>query len=263
LIAAKAPQVSAIGVCAPGPLNPGTGVVINPPNVPGWRNFPLAEQLRRLYSAPVTIDNDANAAGLAEARWGAGRGHRNVFYATIGTGIGTGIILDGKIYHGRTGSAAEGGHVGIDPNGPLCPCGKRGCIEVLAAGPAIARRARRKLAQHPKSLLLELAGGDPQAIASELVGKAYAHGDPAAKEVMNETLDLLAYWLGDIIDLLEPDIIVIGGGVSLLLAPFLDDLRARWSGACLNPYPHQIAVAVAHYKEDAGIAGAGALCDTL
>ena len=260
---ADAQKISAIGICAPGPLNPATGVIINPPNVQAWHNFPLADEVRRLYPrASVKIDNDANAAALAEAKWGAGRGHRNVFYATIGTGIGTGIILDGKIYHGRTGSAAEGGHMGVDPSGPRCPCGKRGCIEVLAAGPAIARRARQKLAQNPKSILLELAGGDPQAVTSEMVGKAYDAADPVAKEVLTETLDLLAYWLGNVVDLLEPDVIVIGGGVSSLLAPFLDEIRDRWVGACLNPYPREIPLVLAYYKEDAGIAGAAALCDT-
>jgi glucokinase len=256
-------QMPDIGICAPGPLNPLTGVIINPPNLPGWHNFPLADEVRRIYShARVKIDNDANAAALAEAKWGAGRGYRNVFYATIGTGIGTGIVFDGRIYHGRTGSAAEGGHMGVDANGPLCPCGKRGCIEVLAAGPAIARRARQKLQENPKSVLLEMAGGNPQAITSEMVAKAQAVGDPAAKAVLMETLDLLAYWLGNIVDFLEPDVIVIGGGVSTMLAPFLDEIRKRWKGACLNPYPQDIPVVLAHYKEDAGIAGAAALCDT-
>ena len=187
---------------------------------------------------------------------------RNVFYATIGTGIGTGIVFDGKIYAWpyRLGGGRRAHGRGRLRS--LCPCGKRGCIEILAAGPAIARRARQKLAQNPKSLLLEMAAGDPQAVTSEMVGKAYAAGDPVAKEVMTETLDLLAYWLGNVVDLLEPDVIVIGGGVSSLLAPFLDEIRGRWKGACLNPYPDQIPLVLAHYKEDAGIAGAAALCDT-
>jgi glucokinase len=256
-------RIRPIGVCAPGPLNPTTGVIINPPNLPAWHKYPLADEIRRLYpGAKVEIDNDANAAALAEAKWGAGRGYPNVFYATIGTGIGTGIVFDGIVYHGRTGSATEGGHLGIDPQGPLCPCGKRGCIEVLAAGPAIARRAREKLAKCPKSVLLEMAGGNTQSITSEMVAKAYWAGDSAAKEVMVETLDLLAYWLGNVVDLVEPDVIVIGGGVSSMLAPFLDEIRSRWIGACLNPYPQDIPLVLAHYKEDAGIAGAAALCDT-
>jgi glucokinase len=263
-------QPHAIGICAPGPLNPRTGVVINPPNLPGWHNFPLAEEIRKLYpAAQVKIDNDANAAALAEAKWGAGRNYRNVFYATIGTGIGTGFVIDGKVYHGRTGLATEGGHVGVDLHGPQCACGKRGCIETLAAGPAIARRARAKLAKAAssgndarESALLAMAGGKPDAVTSEMVAKCYATGDPLAKEVMQETLELLAYWLGNVIDLLEPDVIVIGGGVSSMLAPFLEEIRARWVGACLSPYPHETPLVLAHYKEDAGIAGAAALCDT-
>jgi glucokinase len=254
-------QISAIGICAPGPLNPTTGVIINPPNLPIWHNYPLAEEMRRAYKVPIRVDNDANAAALAEAKWGAGRGYRNIFYATVGTGIGTGIILDGRIFHGKTGAAAEGGHLGIDYNGPLCNCGKHGCIETLAAGPAIARRARHKLEQNPKSVLWEMAGGDIQAVSSEMVGRAHALNDPVAKEVMRETLDLLAYWLGSIIDLLEPDAIVIGGGVSSLLAPFLDEIRERWRGACINPRPLDITLLLAHYGEGAGIAGAAALVD--
>lgn len=253
--------IAAIGICAPGPLNPETGVIINPPNLAIWHNYPLAEQMRRTYNVPVKVDNDANAAALAEAKWGAGRGYRNLFYASVGTGIGTGIVFDGHIYHGKTGAAAEGGHMGIDSDGPVCNCGKRGCIETLAAGPAIARRARQKLGQNPKSRLWEIAGGDLQKVSGEMVGRAHAEGDPVAKEVMGETLDLLAYWLGNIIDLLEPDVIVIGGGVCSLLAPFLSEIRERWRGACLNPAPLEIPLLLAHYGEDAGIAGAAALCE--
>jgi glucokinase len=263
-------QPQAIGICAPGPLNPTTGVVINPPNLPGWHNFRLAEEIRKLYpAAQVKVDNDANAAALAEAKWGAGRGYRNAFYATIGTGIGTGFVIDDKVYHGRTGLATEGGHIGVDLHGPRCACGKRGCIETLAAGPAIARRARARLSEAQsgggdakKSALFEMAGGRAEAVTSEMVAKGYAAGDTLAKEVMNETLDLLAYWLGNIIDLLEPDVIVIGGGVSSMLGPFLEEIRARWAGACLSPYPQETPLVLAHYKEDAGIAGAAALCDT-
>jgi glucokinase len=254
-------QITAIGICAPGPLDPKTGVIINPPNLPIWHNYPLAEEMRRVYNVPVRVDNDANAAALAEAKWGVGRGYRNFFYATVGTGIGTGIIFDGRIFHGKTGAAAEGGHLGIDRNGPVCNCGKRGCIETLAAGPAIARRARQKLEKNPNSVLWEMAGGNIQTVSAEMVGRAHAANDPVAKEVMRETLDLLAYWLGSIIDLLEPDAIVIGGGVSSLLAPFLDEIRERWRGACINPRPLDTPLVLAHYGENAGIAGAAALCE--
>jgi glucokinase len=254
-------SITAIGICTPGPLNPKTGRIINPPNLPIWHNYSLAEEMRGLYGVPIRVDNDANAAALAEAKWGAGRGYSNFFYATVGTGIGTGIILDGRIFHGKTGAAGEGGHMGIDSSGPVCNCGKRGCIETLAAGPAIARRARQKLEHNPNSVLWEMAGGDLQAVSSEMVGRAYALNDPVATEAMRETLDLLAYWTGNIIDLLEPEAIVIGGGVSSLLAPFLDEIRERWRGACITPNPLAVPLMLAHYGEDAGIAGAAALCE--
>lgn len=252
-------EIQGIGICSPGPLDPKTGVVINPPNLPCWRNFPLAESIRNSYRVPVKVENDANAAALAEVKWGAARGYRNVFYLCIGTGIGTGIVFDGVIYHGRTGAAGEGGHMGIDVNGPPCPCGKRGCIEVLASGPAIARRARQKVEAGSPSKLADLACGNPAAITSEMVGAACTDGDPVARSVVSETLDLLAYWLGNIIDLLEPDVIVMGGGVSSMLAPYLDEMRQRWNGACVNPWPDKIPVLLARYGEDAGVAGAAAL----
>jgi glucokinase len=256
---ASTQEIRGIGICSPGPLDPHTGVVINPPNLPCWRNFPLAESIRSLYRVPVRVENDANAAALAEVKWGAARGYRNVFYLCIGTGIGTGIVFDGEIYHGRTGAAGEGGHMGIDVNGPLCPCGKRGCVEVLASGPAIARRAREKLAQGSSSRITELAGGDLDSLTSHMVGKACVEGDSVAKTVIAETLDVLAYWLGNIIDLLEPDVIVMGGGVSSMLAPYLDELRQRWKGAVVNPWPDRIPVLLARYGEEAGVAGAAAL----
>jgi len=172
-----------IGICAPGPLDPRTGVVLNPPNVPCWRNFPLAAEIQRRYGVSARVDNDANAAALAESLWGAGKGYGNVFYACVGTGIGAGIIFDGKIFHGRTGSAAEGGHVSIDYRGPRCNCGKRGCIEALASGTAIARRAREAIAANSQrgESLLALAGGDAAAIRTEMIGRAARMGDELAR----------------------------------------------------------------------------------
>jgi glucokinase len=252
--------VRGIGLCSPGPIDPNAGVVINPPNLPCWRNYPLVAEVARIFGVPVKLDNDGNAAGLAEARWGAGRGHRNVFYATIGTGIGTGIVFDGRIYHGRTGAAAEGGHVSIDYRGPRCGCGKPGCIEVLACGPAIARRARAKLGAGQRSTLLDLAKGNVEAITPEMVGQAYATGDAVAKETLLETVDLLALWLGNMVDLLEPDVMVMGGGVAAMLMPLFDDIRERLPRCCINSRCGEIPLVMAQYGADAGIAGGAALC---
>jgi glucokinase len=258
--------IRAIGICAPGPLDPKTGVILNPPNLPCWRNFPLAEKIASKYHLPVKVDNDAKAAALAETRRGAAQGHRYVFYTTIGTGIGTGIVFDGRIYHGKTGSAGEGGHVSIDYRGPRCTCGKLGCIEILAAGPAIGKRARAKVAEEvaKKSLraqaILDLAKGDVAAVTSEDVGQAFAAGDRLAREILEETVALLVPWLGNIVDLLDPDVLVIGGGVAAMLKPFFAEMKDRLPSWCVNPRASEIPLVMAYYGADAGIAGGAALC---
>jgi len=256
------PLIRGIGICSPGPLDPKTGVVLNPPNVPCWRNFPLAAEVEKVYRVPVKVENDANAAALAEAHWGAGRGYRHIFYTCIGTGIGTGIVFEGRIYNGRTGAAAEGGHMSIDYRGPRCGCGKPGCIEVLASGPAIARRARAKLApgQSRRSIILDLANGSVDAITSEMVGQACAAGDPLAKQTLQETVELLSLWLSNIVDLLEPDVVIIGGGVAAMLSPFFGDLAIRMAEYCIISRCQEIPLLQAHYGADAGIAGGAALC---
>lgn len=251
-----------IGICAPGPLDPKAGMVLNPPNLPCWRNFPLAEKVTSKYRVPVKVDNDANAAALAETRWGAARGFHYVFYATIGTGIGTGIVLEGQIYHGHTGAAGEGGHMSIDYRGPLCGCGKRGCIEALAAGPAIGARARARLEAEPArpSAILDLARGNVAAVTSELVGQAYVAGDALAREILLATVELLTAWLGNIVDLLDPDVLVMGGGAAAMLNPFFEEIKNRLPGRCVNPSASYIPLLMAHYGADAGIAGGAALC---
>ena len=255
-------QTGRIGVCAPGPLDPATGVVLNPPNVPCWRNFPLVAEIERRYGVTARLDNDANAAALAEHLWGAGRGYSNVFYACIGTGIGTGIVFNGKIFHGRTGSAAEGGHVTIDYRGPICNCGKRGCIEALASGTAIARRMREAIAaDKPQNhKILAFVNGDATAIRSETVAQAAAAGDPLAQSVVEETLEFLAIWLGNIVDLVEPEVMILGGGVAEMLRPHFAGLQSRLKNWCVNSRSAEIPLLPAHYGEYSGIAGGAALC---
>ena len=252
--------VAGIGICAPGPLDPKSGVILNPPNLPCWRNFPLADAVQQHYSSPVKIDNDANAAALAETRWGAARGCRNVFYATLGTGIGTGLVFDGKIYHGRTGSAGEGGHVSIDYQGPICRCGKPGCIEILASGTAIAQKARQAMAAGTNSAMLELAGGDVAAFTGEIVGKAASAGDALATKILTDATEMLALWLSNIVDLFDPDVIVIGGGAAALYRPFFDKLQERISHLTVNPRADEVPILSARYGADSGIAGGAALC---
>jgi glucokinase len=254
-------KVSGIGLSSPGPVDPQSGVVINPSNLPCWRNFPLASAVREIYGLPVQLHHDSEAAAVAEALWGAGAGYRCVFYATIGTGIGTAIVFNGSVYLGRTGAAGEGGHMTIDYRGQKCRCGKSGCVEILAAGPAIAERARLKLSQ-PGSRdghILKLAGGNPARISSEMVATAWREGDDLAGEVLRETADILAIWLGNVVDMLEPDVIVVGGGVSALVAAWFDRIRSQLPCWSVNSRCGEIPLVEARYGNDSGIAGAAAL----
>jgi glucokinase len=255
-------SVAAIGISSPGPLDPRAGIIINPPNLPCWHNLHITKQLKTWRKLPIHLDNDANAAALAEAIWGAGQGYDSVFYATLGTGIGTGVIFGGKIYHGRTGSAAEGGHLSIDYHGAQCMCGKMGCIEALAAGPAVAKRAREKLLDGSAAgqKLLSLAAGNPQSVSAEMVGAAWHAGDALAASILQETATLLAIWLGNIIDLLEPDVIIFGGGMGALMSEWFDYIRKRLPEWTINSRCAEIPLVRAHYGEDSGIAGAAALC---
>jgi glucokinase len=255
-------KLGGVGICSPGPLDPRTGVVINPPNLPCWRDFPLAARVSAEFGVPALVENDANAAALAESIWGAGSGYRTVFYATLGTGIGTGLVIDGRIYNGRTGSATEGGHVTIDWRGPKCGCGKHGCIEVLASGPAIASRARAKVKADAKrgAPLITAALDSVEKIQAEHVAIQWRAGDPLAREILVETMDYLIVWLGNVIDLLEPDVIVIGGGIGQLASEWFDYIRAKLPAWIIIKRGAEIPIVLARYVADSGIAGAAALC---
>jgi len=256
--------IVALGVSAPGPVDPTTGVVANPANLPCWRDFPLRDELERAYGLPVWADNDANAAGLAEALWGAAAQFNSAFYVTIGTGIGTAIVINKSVYHGPSGAAGEGGHMSIDfrAGETDCNCGKPGCVEAMASGPAIGRRARALIQTHPRRghVLLGLSGGDASAITSETVGTAWREGDSLATEILHETADVLAVWFGNIIDLLEPEVIVVGGGVGELISHFFDVIEARLPRWCVNQRCRDIPMKLARYGPDSGIAGGAALC---
>jgi len=255
-------HIKGIGICCPGPLNPRTGMVINPPNLPGWVNIPLAERLEKEFHIPARLENDANAAGLAEVLFGAAVGHTDVFYVTVSTGVGTGIIINKKIYHGKNGFAAEGGHVTIDYHSPyVCGCGTPGDIEALAAGPAIVRRTVVRLEQKHtvQSLLRERTQNDFRRLTPELIEECAALGDGVAKAIIEETGYFLGVWLASMITLLDPDAIVIGGGVSRIGKPLFDMIRKTIPHYTVNRQARNTPVLPAKLQDDVGIFGAASL----
>jgi glucokinase len=256
-------RIAGIGICAPGPLNPRTGLVINPPNLPGWRNVPLSRLMEKHLGLPTRVENDANAAGLAEVLFGAAAGHRDVFYVTVSTGIGTGIIIGREIYHGKNGVAGEGGHVSIDYRSPYrCGCGTQGCIEALAAGPGMARRARVHLEQeHTKpSLLRKLTGGHLSRITPKMIEGAARAGDPVAKSIIDETGFYLGVWLAGMITLFDPEAIVIGGGVARIGKPLFAKIRETIPSYTINrKFARKTPVLPAKLQTNVGVFGAASL----
>lgn len=255
-------HIKGIGMCCPGPLNPRTGIVINPPNLAGWVDIPVVERVEKKFQIPTRLENDANAAGLAEVLFGAAVGFCDVFYVTVSTGVGTGIIINKKIYHGKNGFAAEGGHVTIDYHSPyICGCGTPGDIESLAAGPGIVRRASVRLLQEhtAQSLLRERTRNDLRRLTPEMIQEAAASGDGVAKAIIEETGYFLGVWLASMITLLDPEAIIIGGGVSRIGKPLFDMIRKTIPRYTVNRQAKNTPVLPAKLQKDVGVFGAASL----
>jgi len=226
-----------IGISCGGPLDTGTGIVYSPPNLPGWEGIPVRSMFEEAFpGVRVVIENDANATALAEWTWGAGRGTRHMVYLTQGTGIGGGLILDGRLYRGANDLAGEVGHQTILPEGPLCGCGKRGCLEALASGPSIARLARESLHYGRGRRLVQAAGGRPADITAKHVVEVAREGDPFACSILAEAGTYMGIGLANIIQILNPERIVLGtiavhaGG--LILEPIRKAVEERaWARA--------------------------------
>jgi glucokinase len=215
-----------VGIGSPGPLDRARGIVIVSPNL-GWRDFPLRDAVGTRVNLPATLDNDANCATLGEWWCGAAKGGRDVVGLTIGTGIGGGLIFDGKLYHGASDGAGEIGHTTIDPTGRRCKCGNYGCLEAYASGPAIAERAREELEVDAESILLGMVNGDADRITSLTVFEASKRGDPVATQVVRDTAHFLGVGVSNLINIFNPDIVVIAGGVTQAGDLLFDPLRAE------------------------------------
>jgi glucokinase len=252
-------EVAALGIGSPGPLDPESGVVYSSPNLQGWTDVPLRDRLREGTGIPVWLDNDANLGALGEYNFGAGRGSKNMLYVTVSTGIGAGIIIDGRIYRGSGGGAGEAGHMVISPGGPLCGCGRKGCLEALASGTAMAARAAELVSAGRGRAILDEAGNDPGCITAAAVSRAARAGDPEAAGIITEAGSFLGMGMAGLINIFNPDRLVMGGGAleagSLLWGSMTRELAAR----ALGPALREVAVVKASLEGRSGLLGAVAL----
>lgn len=246
-----------IGLGSPGPLDRASGTVLETPNL-GWRNFPLRDLISNAVGLEAELDNDANAATLGEWWQGAGRGVSSLVGLTLGTGIGGGIVLDGRVYHGVSDAAAEVGHMTIDSTGRKCNCGNYGCLEAYASGPAIARRAVEGLETGAASLLPELVDGDMSRITAETVSEAIIAGDEYAVEVMSEAAKFLGTGIANLINVLNPEMIVIAGGVTRAGDYLFGPLRAEVRRRAFRESADSCAIVSGELGDMAGVIGAAA-----
>jgi len=249
-------QPDSISIGAAGAIDSENGVVTFSPNLPGWHNIPLRDMIREKSGVDTFLINDASAAVLGEHQFGAGKGINNLVMLTVGTGIGGGIIINGKLYTGPSGSAGEIGHMTIDLNGPKCPCGNVGCLEKMVSGSAIAREAIRRLSQGEQSVLVEMADGNIASITSENVGSAARNGDKLAKEVVSQAAVYLGIGLVNLVNIFNPEMIVIGGGLAkmgdLLLEPARQIVRER----AFPVSARLVRIVTTELGDDAGLLGA-------
>ncbi len=269
LLARSPGRLAAVGVSFGGPVDANRGVVRLSHHVPGWDETPLRDQLRAEFRAPVAVDNDANVAALGEWKLGAGQGCASMLYVTISTGIGGGWVLNGRIYDGADGMAGEIGHVVVRPGGAACVCGKRGCLEAEACGPAIARAARELLAARPGEgrELRALAKGDTasapaaEAVTAQLVAQAAQAGDSLAGEVLEEAARMLGAGLGGAINLMNPERVILGGGVTKSGEHWWQVVRETARGHVLPQA--RVEILPAALGDDAPLWGAAALAASL
>lgn len=255
----KQGDVLVAALAVTGAVNPHEGIVYTAPNMKGWIDVPLRALISERFQVPVVVGNDANIAALGEWHFGAGQGYRNMLYFTISTGIGGGIIDDGQLVLGQLGLAGEVGHITVDPDGPLCSCGQRGHLEAVASGTAIASWVQEQIASGAESLLKNRSN-----ITAQDISQSAEQGDLLAREAFRRAGNYFGRSLADFLHLFNPDVVVIGGGVSrsgdLFLVPMLESMKKF---AISPKYYEHLAIRTAQLGDDAGLIGAFALARTF
>jgi len=252
-------RLGGIGIACAGGVDSGRGVVVTPsPNMAGWENIPLGEIIKNKFRVNTFVINDASAAALGEHRFGAGRGVKNLVLFTLGTGIGGGIIIDGRVYLGACGGAGELGHMTIDAGGPECGCGNTGCLEMLASGRAVARDAIGRLKKGEKSNLLDMVNGETDKIKAEHVGKAARNGDSLALAALERAAYYLGIGMVNAVNIFNPELIILGGGMAELGDIFIEPGRRMVNERTFSINARAVRIVKAHLGNEAGVYGAAA-----
>ncbi len=249
-------QLVGISIAAAGIIDSSRGLITFSPNLPGWSDVPLRDIVRERYHVDTFLLNDASAAALGEHHLGAGQGVNDLILLTVGTGIGGGIIINGKLYFGTCGSAGEIGHMTIDVNGPECSCGNAGCLEALASGTAIAREAVMRINQGERSALTEIVEGKIEDITAEKVEVAARRGDSLASEVISKAATYLGVGIANLVNIFNPEMIIVGGGVANMGDLLLDPARHVVKERAFSLPAEAVRIVPAQLGSDAGLLGA-------
>jgi len=251
-------ELASVGIGIPGIADPRTGVVPFCTNL-GWKDVSLRETFKKYIDKPIFIDNDATVAGLAESVAGVSAGTHSSVFLTLGTGVGAGIVIGGKVWSGFHGVGSEVGHMILEIDGEPCTCGNRGCLERYTSATAIIRMAREAVAKHPDSLIMSLCGGDPALINAKMVFDAAREGDEQGLKVFRRYARYLGQAIANVINFLDPEVIVLGGGVSKAGKFLLDAVREETPKYCVYKAMPISRIELAELGPDAGIIGAAML----
>ncbi len=248
------PPPGGVGISSPGPLDPWRGVVVAPPNLRGWRDVPLSRRVATAIGLPTFLERDTNVALVSEWRFGAARGARTAIYVTVSTGIGGGLLIDGRQLIGQDGTAGEVGHLTVNLDGPLCGDGQPGHAEAIGSGTAIAREARALLARNGSRQLAELAtaGGD---VDAAMVGRAADAGDPASRAILARAWDAIGAACAGLVNLLNPDVIVFGGSISVHRPEMLAAVRAEIARRAFSLPARRVRLVLAEHADDVSLLG--------
>jgi glucokinase-like ROK family protein len=253
----RAERLHGIGVGVPGPVDFSLGTLVSPPIMPGWDRFPIIQTIQQWFPlSNVVVDNDVNVMALGEMYQGAGQEVDNLIFVKIGTGIGAGIICEGKIYRGSNGCAGDIGHISVDKNGPLCHCGNKGCLEAVAAGPALAMRTLAAAQAGKSPLLMKMYERNGNCLRAEDIGDAAREGDPLAIEIVRQSGQFIGDVLAGLVNFYNPGMIVIGGGVSNLGDLLLSSIRQSVLNRSLPLATRELLIVFSKMGVDAGVSGA-------